>query len=93
MCPSLFFPFAQFESVTGGGPQQGSGAAVVGQSRIGLPAFPKRFQKSTGSTAIYFAINLGYRKYKLRVAGLPAAKRPFWSIRPQLFWRLLVCRL
>ena len=64
----------------------------VGQSRIGLPAFPKRFQKSAGSTAIYFAINLGYRKYKLRVAGLPAAKRPFWSIRPQLFWRLLVCK-
>ena len=52
----------------------------VGLSRIGLPAFPKMFQKSAGSTAIYFAINLGYKKRKLRVAGLPAAKRPFWSI-------------
>ena len=54
----------------------------VGRSRIGLPAFPKRIQKSAGSTAIYFAINLGYYKYKLRVAGLPAAKRTFRSKGP-----------
>ena len=54
----------------------------VGRSRIGLPAFPKRIQKSAGSTAIYFAISLGYYKYKLRVAGLPAAKRTFRSKGP-----------
>ena len=55
---------------------------LVGRSRIGLPAFPKKIQKSTGSTAIYFAISLGYYKYKLRVAGLPAAKRTFRSKGP-----------
>ena len=54
----------------------------VGRSRIGLPAFPKKIQKSTGSIAIYFAISLGYYKYKLRVAGLPAAKRTFRSKGP-----------